>query len=101
MAEWVRVGRFDEIAEWPGPAGGDPRPAPGRFSRRRCGRRSLDRCPHAGGLLGHGWVEEGEVVCPLHRWRFRLRDGRCSTMRGEGVHRFPAEIRGDDVWVLV
>jgi nitrite reductase/ring-hydroxylating ferredoxin subunit len=37
----------------------------------------------------------------LHRWRFRLRDGRCSTMRGEGVHRFPAELRGEDVWVCI
>ncbi len=60
-----------------------------------------DRCPHAGGSLGQGWIEEGEVVCPLHRWRFRLGDGRCTTMRGHGVHRFPAEFRGDDLWVCV
>ena len=25
------------------------------------------RCPHANGPLGLGWIEEGEVVCPLHR----------------------------------
>jgi nitrite reductase/ring-hydroxylating ferredoxin subunit len=60
-----------------------------------------DRCPHAGGSLGQGWTEEGEAVCPLHHWRFRLADGRCTTMRGQGVHRFPAEIRGDEVWVRV
>ncbi|MFO0890827.1 MAG: Rieske (2Fe-2S) protein [Isosphaeraceae bacterium] len=60
-----------------------------------------DRCPHAGGSLGQGWIEDGELVCPLHRWRFRLVDGRCSTMRGQGVHRFPAELRGGDLWVCV
>ncbi|QEH36780.1 Assimilatory nitrite reductase [NAD(P)H] small subunit [Aquisphaera giovannonii] len=60
-----------------------------------------DRCPHAGGSLGRGWVEEGELVCPLHRWRFRLADGRCTTMRGQSVHRFRAERRGEEVWVLV
>lgn len=59
-----------------------------------------ERCPHAGGSLAQGWVEDGEAVCPLHRWRFRLRDGRCTTVRGEGVYRFPAEVRGDEVWVL-
>ena len=59
------------------------------------------RCPHANGPLGLGWIEEGEVVCPLHRWRFRLADGRCTTMRGNPVHRFRCEVRGDEVWVEV
>jgi nitrite reductase/ring-hydroxylating ferredoxin subunit len=60
-----------------------------------------DRCPHAGGSLGQGWIDDGEVVCPLHQWRFRLKDGTCSTMVGHGVHRFPVEIRQDRIWVLV
>ncbi len=60
-----------------------------------------DRCPHSGGSLGQGWIDADEAVCPLHQWRFKLRDGRCTTMRGEGVHRFAAEIRGDEVWVRV
>ena len=59
------------------------------------------RCSHAGGPLDRGWLEEGELVCPLHRWRFRLNDGRCTTIRGEWVSTFPCEIRGDDVWVGV
>jgi nitrite reductase (NADH) small subunit len=41
------------------------------------------------------------VVCPLHRWQFRLADGRCTTIRGEWVHKFPCEVRGDEVWVEV
>jgi nitrite reductase/ring-hydroxylating ferredoxin subunit len=60
-----------------------------------------DRCPHSGGSLGQGWIEADEVVCPLHQWRFKLKDGRCATIRGQGVHRFPVEIRGDEVWVRV
>lgn len=58
-----------------------------------------DRCPHAGGSLGRGWVEDGELVCPLHRWRFRLHDGRCPDIPGERVERFNAEVRGEVVWV--
>ena len=61
----------------------------------------LGRCPHANGSLGHGWIEDGEVVCPLHHWRFKLASGRCSTVRGESVHRFDCEARGDEVWVAV
>ena len=40
----------------------------------------LGRCPHANGPLGRGWIEEGEAVCPLHRWRFKLSTGRCTTI---------------------
>jgi nitrite reductase/ring-hydroxylating ferredoxin subunit len=57
------------------------------------------RCPHAGGPLGHGWIEEGEAVCPLHRWRFRLDDGRCTTVRGEWVRSYRSEVREGLVWV--
>lgn len=59
------------------------------------------RCPHANGPLGHGWIEDGEAVCPLHHWRFRLTDGRCTTVRGNAVHRFACEVREGQVWVRV
>jgi nitrite reductase/ring-hydroxylating ferredoxin subunit len=32
-------------------------------------------CPHAGGNLAAGHVEEGCAVCPSHRWAFRLDNG--------------------------
>jgi nitrite reductase (NADH) small subunit len=101
MAEWVAVCRLDEIREGRG------------VSREAAGLRVAifrdrgevvalsGRCPHANGPLGLGWIEEGEVVCPLHRWRFRLADGRCTTVRGHSVHRFRCEVRGEEVWVHV
>ena len=61
----------------------------------------LGRCPHANGPMGQGWVEEGEAVCPLHRWRFKLTTGRCTSMPGERLHRFRSEIRQGRVWVEV
>jgi len=101
MADWVRVCRCDEI---PADRGRTCEVLGLRVAVLRAGEEVIalmDTCPHAGGSLGQGWIEEGEVVCPLHRWRFKLRDGRCSTMRGQGVHRFPVQIRQDEVWVLV
>lgn len=59
------------------------------------------RCPHANGPMGHGWIEDGEAICPLHRWRFRLADGRCTTTRGHSLHAFPCEVRDGEVWVAV
>jgi nitrite reductase (NADH) small subunit len=101
MPEWVAVCRAEEIAEGRGLS----RDAAGlRLAIYRHGGVVValsGRCPHSGGSLGHGWIEEGEVVCPLHHWRFRLSDGRCTTIRGESVHRFRCEERGDEIWVEV
>ena len=102
MAEWVAVCRLDEIAEGRGRSLRRRRAAAGGFPHRRRAwspSRAVALTPAA--RSGHGWIEEGEVVCPLHRWRFRLADGRCTTMRGESVHRFRCEVRGDEVWVEV
>ena len=101
MADWFCVGRIEEIPER---RGRSVEVSGLRVALFRYGLEVValtDRCPHAGGSLGQGWVEEGEVVCPLHQWRFKLADGRCTTMRGQGVHRFRAEVRSEEVWVLV
>ncbi len=35
-----------------------------------------NHCPHAGGSLSGGYLEDNCVVCPWHHWGFRLDDGR-------------------------
>jgi nitrite reductase (NADH) small subunit len=101
MPEWVAVCRLDDVP----PGRGRSLDAAGvRVAVLRSGDEVVALsgwCPHSGGSLGHGWIEEGEVVCPLHHWRFKLSDGRCSTVRGERVHRFRCEVRGEEVWVEV
>ncbi len=34
-----------------------------------------DSCPHMGISLAGGHVEEGQVICPWHAWRFCIKDG--------------------------
>jgi nitrite reductase/ring-hydroxylating ferredoxin subunit len=34
-----------------------------------------DRCPHQGKPLNGGWVDEGHLVCPYHRFHFKLENG--------------------------
>ena len=35
-----------------------------------------DRCPHMNGPLHEGKIEDGQVVCPLHKARFELATGK-------------------------
>jgi nitrite reductase (NADH) small subunit len=36
-------------------------------------------CPHAGGPLADGQIDQCRVICPLHGHVFTLADGSCST----------------------
>jgi nitrite reductase (NADH) small subunit/3-phenylpropionate/trans-cinnamate dioxygenase ferredoxin subunit len=51
-------------------------------------------CPHRGGPLVGGRLEEGELVCPWHGYRFALASGRNVAPGGvRDVRRFPARVR--------
>jgi 3-phenylpropionate/trans-cinnamate dioxygenase ferredoxin subunit len=39
-----------------------------------------DTCTHAQASLSEGWIENGEVECPLHAGRFCLRNGEVLSM---------------------
>lgn len=48
-------------------------------------RFAIDRfCPHQGGDLLHGWIEDGRyLTCPRHGWKFDLeKDGECHNNEG-------------------
>ena len=34
-----------------------------------------DSCPHMGASLAAGYVEDDNVICPWHAWRFCVKDG--------------------------
>ena len=58
------------------------------------------RCPHTGGPLGEGIVDRGLIACPLHKWKFDLRDGthnRAPTCPPASV--YPLRLEGEMVQV--
>lgn len=57
-------------------------------------------CRHMGGSLGNGYVDGYEVVCPLHGWRFDVRDGS-TDHPGANVRTYPATVRDGEVFVVV
>lgn len=57
-------------------------------------------CPHWNGILGRGLVssERLEIVCPLHGFRFSLRDGSCVAAPGRpSVETYQVIVEGDVV----
>ena len=58
-------------------------------------------CPHAGGSLGQGKVDGMEVICPLHEYRFDIRDGHCSTDPSCKAVTYKISQQGGDLMVEV
>ena len=49
-------------------------------------------CPHAGGNLAAGFVEDGCAVCPWHYWAFRLSNGQLRDAPGVTVTRYNTRV---------
>jgi len=96
---WYRVAGHGELPE-------------GRVRSAACGRRTVclvhhggeyaaldNRCPHQGGPLGEGSIENGMLRCPWHGWDFDPRTGQPPGGYDDGVETFPVEEREDGVYV--
>ncbi len=50
-------------------------------------------CPHANGDMTYGAIIDGTVECPLHGWRFRLKDGICvDPIGGSSMRTYPVSL---------
>ncbi len=57
----------------------------------------LDRCPHAGGPLSQGCIENGLLVCPWHGREYDPLTGHCEGF--QAVQAYPVEVREDGIFV--
>lgn len=58
------------------------------------------KCPHAGGILAQGFIDAfGHIVCPLHRYRFDLKNGRNTSGEGYYLTHWPVEWREEGLYV--
>ncbi|MBD0279360.1 MAG: Rieske 2Fe-2S domain-containing protein [Flavisolibacter sp.] len=58
------------------------------------------KCPHAGGRFVHGFIDaSGNVVCPLHRYKYCLKNGHNVSGEGYYLKHWPVEVREDGVFV--
>jgi pyruvate oxidase len=91
----------------------DPEELPeGRVTTATCAHRTVclthfegeyaaldNRCPHQGGPLGEGSIENGLLRCPWHGWDFHPLTGAPPGGYDDGVETFPVEVREDGVYV--
>ena len=58
------------------------------------------KCPHAGGIMADGHIDAlGNVVCPLHRYKYNLQNGRNVSGEGYYLKHWPVELRENGVFV--
>lgn len=58
-----------------------------------------DICPHRGGPLGAGYLENGQVFCPLHGWAFDIRTGACLSNPSKAVKSYPTRVIDSQVQI--
>jgi nitrite reductase (NADH) small subunit len=63
--------------------------------------RALDsECPHRGGPLAEGLIEDGKLICPWHAWSFDPATGATDASQ-ERVAVYPVSIEGEEVFVRI
>ena len=60
------------------------------------------KCPHAGALFADGHLDAlGNLVCPLHKYKFSLKNGRNISGEGYFLKTFKAEERENGVFICI
>lgn len=58
------------------------------------------KCPHAGGILADGYIDAlGNVVCPLHRYKYNMENGRNTSGEGYYLNHWPVKVENDGVFL--
>jgi naphthalene 1,2-dioxygenase system ferredoxin subunit len=59
-----------------------------------------DICTHAYAKLSDGWLDKGEIECPLHAGRFDVKTGKalCPPVT-EDVKIYPVRVVGDEIQI--
>ena len=97
--QWHKVAELDELPE-------------GRVKTVVAGNKSIclthhqgrygaldNRCPHQGGPLGEGSIENGWLRCPWHGWDYCPHTGKAPEGYDERVPTYALDVRDDGIYV--
>ena len=56
-----------------------------------------DICPHAHALLTQGFVDDGEVECPLHNAVFQIKTGKCLSGPATDVKTYEVQVKDGQI----
>ncbi|MEM1178558.1 MAG: thiamine pyrophosphate-dependent enzyme [Acidobacteriota bacterium] len=98
---WHKAAALDELPD-------------GRVMTVNCGLKTLclthhegtyaaldNRCPHQGGPLGEGSIENGWLRCPWHGWDYHPLTGKSPGGYDDGIESFDVDVRDDGIYVAV
>jgi len=58
------------------------------------------QCPHAGARMSFGYLDAlGNIVCPLHRYKFSMENGRNVSGEGYFLKTYAIEEREDGIFI--
>jgi thiamine pyrophosphate-dependent acetolactate synthase large subunit-like protein/nitrite reductase/ring-hydroxylating ferredoxin subunit len=60
-----------------------------------------NHCPHQGGPLGEGQIENGWVICPWHAYEYHPETGKAPKGFKDCVKSYPVEVRDDGIYVAI
>jgi len=59
-----------------------------------------NKCPHAGGTIADGFIDVlNNVVCPLHRYKYNLQNGRNVSGEGYYLKTYPIQQMENGIYV--
>ena len=96
---WQKVCKLSEISEGSGKTLQCSGPVLALFNVGGKIYAMDNTCPHRGGPLGEGSVEDGLVTCPWHAWSFDVKTGECKTAPGTQQKTYPAKVESGDIFV--
>jgi nitrite reductase (NADH) small subunit/3-phenylpropionate/trans-cinnamate dioxygenase ferredoxin subunit len=60
-----------------------------------------DFCPHQGASLAGGYIQDCAVACPLHHWRFSIKDGSWLDNPKIRIDTFKVRVMGGNIQVQI
>jgi len=60
---------------------------------------TTNTCPHRGGPLGEGDLNESTITCPWHGFQYDVTTGKCQTNPALSLGCHPVRVEGQDVLV--
>ena len=98
---WVKAAKTSDIADGGGVVF-DPEGRKIALFRSAGNFYAVDNtCPHRGGPLAEGFVENLEVTCPWHAWTFDVKTGACTSAPGIQIKSYRTKIENGEVFVEI
>ena len=102
MAEWIEVGKVDDIPRLGARVVKTPQGNVGVFRTSEDEIFALrDECPHKQGPLSQGIVHGKQVTCPLHNWNIELDSGQAVAPDEGCTASFPVKVEDGLVSISV